>query len=466
MNDAPAPPPADPSTPPPAEPASPTADAQAATPTAPEAPSVDTPKLVKSPSLIRRSAVIFLLIFVALGFASFPFVIQPWVIGLVHKSLESQGLVLSDDSHLSVNFLDGSVSGNDLHIHEFEGAQNVFTAKQLHADLAIWQSITSGDMVLSKLIVDGLSGSLRRNDKGRIPIFEPPGTEPGKPIDWLTIGQQLIDWYKKYAPELSADTDPNAPPPEPVPPKAKPATDWPNAVIYEPQPQPGTQWPRLVVHDLLINGTQLGLPDDSPFDITEFTLKGTFVALRLRPHEVMTLEGHLSTKGSGPLTLLINRAGGASGTLQLNAKEVSIKALSNPAITGDALTTYGTTGTTDLLIDTQWKGWKQTSTVTSQLRDVTMQPTKDAGDTARQLASAINAFGGKPVAWSPTLGGTLYAPVFTDYGIKSLQASALDAGKAKVIDEGAKQLNQQLDKNPELKNATDKAKDLFKGVGK
>jgi hypothetical protein len=95
-----------------------------------------------------------------------------------------------------------------------------------------------------------------------------------------------------------------------------------------------------------------------------------------------------------------------------------------------------------------------------------MQPTKDAGDTARQLASAINAFGGKPVAWSPTLGGTLYAPVFTDYGIKSLQASALDAGKAKVIDEGAKQLNQQLDKNPELKNATDKAKDLFKGVGK
>jgi hypothetical protein len=152
--------------------------------------------------------------------------------------------------------------------------------------------------------------------------------------------------------------------------------------------------------------------------------------------------------------------------MQLSAKQVPIEALSSKQISGDALAPYGAKGLADLLIDTQWTGWKQTSAVTSTLSKMTMQPDKDAGDVARQFASAVNAFDGKPVTWAPKLGGTLLTPVFTDTGMDSLKASAVGAAKDKAIDEGAKQLDKQLEKNPELKGATDKAKDLFKGLGK
>jgi hypothetical protein len=61
-------------------------------------------------------------------------------------------------------------------------------------------------------------------------------------------------------------------------------------------------------------------------------------------------------------------------------------------------------------------------------------------------------------------------PVFTDTGMDSLQASvvgaAVEQGKEKALEEGTKQLDKQLEKNPQLKGASDKAKELFKGFGK
>jgi hypothetical protein len=427
---------------------------------------------VKSVTFIRRSAIYALLAFGVIGAGLFPFVVEPWILGQVRQSLTNQGLSLSEDSQLSVSIFGASITGSQLTLNEIDGAQGIFVADSLIADLALMESASSGDIVFTKMTLDGLKGSFRRTTSGRIPFLQSPDDPPGKPIDWLGLGKQLMDWYKKYAPEGSETTDPKDPnqppsaPSEPVPPKGKPATDWPKAVRYTPQPQPGTPWPRIIIRDLSITGTTFGLPDDTPFDITGFRLIGSDVALRLLPNEIMKLDGDITTKGSGPFTLKVNRVGGKTGTMQLNAKDVSLKALSDPAISGAAMAPYGTSGTTDLSIDTNWTGWQQTSAIICALRDVTMHPSNDANDNAKQLASAINAFGGKPVIWQPQVGGTLYAPVFTDFGLKSLQNSAIDAGKQKALEEGTKALNKELEKNPELKNATDKAKDLFKGFGK
>ena len=434
---------------------------------------------VKTPGVLRKSAVIFLVLVAIIGVLMFPLVVEPWIVGKVKSTLAGQGLELAKGSELSVSVFGGAVTGKALTLRETGQTSDVFTATTLNADIALIDSVTSGDVVIESLVIEGLTGNLRRTN-GRVPVLDPTG-EPGKPTDWLGLGKQLMDWYKKYAPAGGEDKAPAEPGKEPAPEKpaekaekkaekvpAKPtvAIDWPHATRYLPQPQPGGKWPRVLIRHLSINGTTLGLPDESPFDLTGFALTGTNVALRLNGDETMDLKGDLTTRGSGPMALAINRQGGRDGTMKLDAKQVPIEALSNPQISGNAMTGYGAKGLADLTIDTTWTGWKQTSAVTSTLSQMTMQPDKDAGAVAHQFASAINAFGGKPVAWSPRLGGTLAQPVFTDNGLDSLKASALgaakDAAKDKAVEEGQK----QLDKNPQLKGATDKAKDLFKGLGK
>lgn len=436
------------------------------------APAADPVVPAKTPGLIRKSAVIVLLVVGVIGVGLFPLVVEPWIVGKVKSTLAAQGMELAEGSELSVSLFGGAVTGKDLKIRETGLPADIYTATTLNADVALLDSLTSGDVVLDHLVIEGLTGSLRRTN-GNIPGLPPE--EPGKPTDWLGLGKQLLEWYKKYAPQDEDTAEQPAEPgkePEPskpeekVPAQPKPTFDWPEATRYEPQPQPGKPWPRVLIRNLSITGTGVSLPDESPFDITGFSVAGTNVALRLKGDEVMDLKGDFTTKGSGPLALTVNRQGGKSGTMQLSAKQVSIEALSAKQISGDALAPYGAKGLADLVIDTQWTGWKQTSAVTSTLSKMTMQPDKDAGDVARQFAAAVNAFDGKPITWSPKLGGTLLAPVFTDTGMESLKASALDAGKEKVIDEGKKQLEQQLDKNPAVKDATDKAKDLFKGLGK
>ena len=450
---------------------------------------------IKKPSVIRKSAAIFLLVLVVVSILLIPLVIEPWILAKVKSSLAAQGLELAEGSELSVSVFGGAVAGKDLKLREvplLDPAEKsapkinvdaaptapIFTATTLTADIALMDSISSGDVVIESLVIEGLTGSLRRTN-GRVPVLNPTA-EPGKPTDWLGLGKQLMEWYKKYAPE-SAETseekpatepgkEPTTEPTEKVPAKPTVATDWPKATRYEPQPQPGAQWPRLLIRHLSITGTSMGLPDESPFDLTGFSVTGTNVAMRLNSDEVMDFKADLTTKGSGPMALVINRQGGRDGTMKLNAQKVPIEALSSPQISGSALAEYGATGLADLAIDSSWTGWKQTSTVTSTLSKMTMQPDKSASDVTRQFASAINAFGGKPIAWTPKLGGTLVQPVFTDTGMDSLQASvvgaAVEQGKEKALEEGTKQLDKQLEKNPQLKDASDKAKELFKGFGK
>lgn len=440
---------------------SPDAAAPAAAPAAP----------AKAPGLIRKSAVIALIVVGLIGVLIFPLVVEPWIVGKVKSTLATQGMELAEGSELSVSMFGGAVTGKDLKIRETGKPGTIFTTTTLNADVALIDSLTSGDVVIDSLVIEGLSGSLRRTN-GNIPGLPPE--EPGKPTDWLGLGKQLLEWYRKYAPQDEASTEPTEPGKEPepttpgekVPAQPKPTFDWPDATRYEPQPQPGKPWPRVLIRNLSITGTSMGLPDESPFDITAFTVTGSNVAMRLKGDEVMDLKSDLTTKGSGPMALVINRQGGKTGTMQLSAKQVPIEALSSKQISGDALAPYGAKGLADLLIDTQWTGWKQTSAVTSTLSKMSMQPDKDAGDVARQFASAVNAFDGKPVTWAPKLGGTLLTPVFTDTGMESLKASAVGAAKDKAIDEGTKQLDKQLEKNPAVKDATDKAKDLFKGLGK
>lgn len=439
---------------------SPDAPAPAAEPTAP----------AKAPGVLRKSAVIFLVLFAVVGVALFPLVVEPWIVSKVKSTLAGQGLELAPDSELSVSLFGGAVTGANLKVRETGKPADVFTITTLNADVALMDSISSGDVVLDHLVIDGLSGSLRRGPDGNIPMIPPE--EPGKPTDWLALGKKALEWYRKYGPqdegapgEPGKEPTPTTPE-ERVPAQPKPTFDWPDAQRYEPQPQPGKPWPRVLIRNLSLTGTSMGLPDESPFDITGFSLTGTNVALRLKGDEVMDLKGDVKTKGSGPLALTINRQGGKTGTMKLSAAQVPIEALSSKAISGDTLTPYNAKGLADLALDTQWTGWKQTSAVTSTLSKMSMQPDKDAGDVARQFATAVNAFDGKPITWTPRLGGTLFAPVFTDNGLASLKGSAVDAAKDKALEEGKKQLDQQLDKNPELKNATDKAKDLFKGLGK
>lgn len=453
---------------------------------------------VKKPSLLRKSAVIFFILFGVISVLLIPLVVEPWILAKVKSSLAAQGLELTEGSELAISIFGGAITGKDLKLREVAQpntpptatieptsrpktppSDNIFTATTLTADIALMDSISSGDVVIESLVIEGLTGNLRRTN-GRVPVLNPTA-EPGKPTDWLGLGKQLMEWYKKYAPEGEKSDGEKPPtdsgkeptptkPTEKVPAKPTVATDWPKATRYEPQPQPGGQWPRLLIRHLSITGTSLGLPDESPFDLTGFTVTGTNVAMRLNSDEVMDFKADLTTKGSGPMALAINRQGGRDGTMKLNAQKVPIEALSSPQISGGALAEYGATGLADLAIDSSWTGWKQTSTVTSTLSKMTMQPDKSASDFTRQFASAINAFNGKPIAWTPKLGGTLVQPVFTDTGMDSLQDSvvgaAVEQGKEKALEEGTKQLNKQLEKNPQLKGASDKAKDLFKGLGK
>lgn len=450
-------------------------DAPAPSPApAPAAP--ETPAPAKAPGVLRKSAIIFLILFGLIGVLLFPVVVEPWIVGKVRSSLAGQGLELTDASELSVSLFGGAVTGKNLSVHETGKTAEVFKISALDADVALLDSISSGDVVIQSLVIEGLTGSLRRSGDGHIPGTPPE--EAGKPTDWLGLGKKLMEWYKKYAPQDDGTAkeptepgkepgkEPPAQPGEKVPAQPKPSFDWPNATRYEPQPQPGKPWPRVLIRNLSISGTGMSLPDESPFDLTGFSFKGTNVALQLKGDEVMDFTGDLTTKGSGPLALKLNRQGGKAGTMQLSAKQVPLEALSAKSISGDALAPYGLKGLADLLIDTTWTGWKQISAVTSTLSQATMQPDKDAGDVARQFATAINAFEGKPITWAPKLGGTLVQPVFTDTGLNSLKGSAVEAGKQKAIEEGKKQLDQQLEKNPQVKDAADKAKDLFKGLGK
>jgi hypothetical protein len=227
----------------------------------------------------------------------------------------------------------------------------------------------------------------------------------------------------------------------------------------------------VLIRKLSINGSQFGLPNATVFDVTAFSVKGTNVALDLLPGEIMTLAGHAETTGSGPMDVNLERKGGESGVLALKADKLPVEALASHAVAGDTLAPYGTKGVAKLDLTLGWTGWELAGTVESILTGLSLTPDKEAGDRARQVASAVNALKGRPIRWPVKLGGTLYAPTITDTGVETvLKEGAYDAAKGAAMDKAAEEagklLDQQGEKNPEVKKATDAAKGLLKGLGK
>lgn len=439
--------------------------------TVPAAP-VATAVPAKRPGLIRRSAVIVLVVVILLFILAFPFVVSPWIIAKVKVVLASQGLELTPESTLSVSVFGGSVNGTNLVLREIGQPGDVLTATTLNADLAVLASLSSGDVIVEDLTIEGLTGSLRRRGD-HVPIISPPDPKGGgAPTDWLKLAQKACDWYKQHREERKpVETKPGEKPPERKPPLKTEPTDWPKAVQYKPVPQPGGHWPRLLIRKLSITGGKVGMPDETPFDVAGFSLIGTNVALDLNADEVMDLTGKITTTGAGPLDLAINRKGGESGTLKIAASQMPLAALASKPISGDTLAQYHPQGDAKFSLDTAWTGWNLTGAIDSVLTGLVLSPDKEASSQAQQVAQAVNALKGQPIAWPVKLGGLLYAPTITDTGAEAvLKGNAASAATGILKDKAAEKAGELLDKqgakSPAVQGATDKAKDLLKGFGK
>jgi hypothetical protein len=438
-------------------------------PAAPEAPAAP----VKKPGFIRKSAVIVLLGLALLVLVVAPFVANAMAMSQIKGLLAGRGLELTPESRLSVSVFGGAITGTNLGIRRIGSTTVDCAATNLNADLAMLDSLDAFDLIIDDLAIEGMTGSLRRHE-AQPPKPAPEGAASGTSgggvldqPDWLKMAKRLEEWYLNR--QEQKNPQPGAPPP------ARPAAvnppSWTTALRYQPAPKPGGHWPRVLVRKLSVNGSQLGLPDMTVFDVTSFSVKGTNVALDLLPGETMTLSGHGETTGSGPMDVNLERKGGENGSLTLKAEKLPVEALSSPAISGDTLTPYGAKGVAKLDLTLAWTGWELAGTVESVLTGLSLTPDKEAGDRARQVAAAVNALKGKPIRWPVKLGGTLYAPTITDTGVETvLKEGAFDAAKGAAMDnateEADKLLEKQGEKNPEVKKAADAAKGLLKGLGK
>lgn len=458
---------------------------------APETPSPAVPP-VRKPGVLRRSAFIILAVVILLFAVILPFWADSWVRSTILTALDDRGLELAPDSELSVSVFGLRLNAAKLQIREKGKPQDapVFRAEALTAKLALIDSITSGDVIIDELRLDGVRGDLRRRADGKPPVGVPEDgtTTPGQSQDWLAMAKRGLDWWRsrKAEEEKQAQPRPGEPPPAPKPLKTN--DRWAGkAVRYEPPPviDPASgRWriPRLLVRTLSIQGTTVGLPDETPFDVARFTVRGTTIAARLNPDEVMTLTGEILTGGAGPMDLKLERTGGTGGKLELKAPMLPVEAIANPKVSGDSLVHYGAKGLANLTFATTWTGWDMQGAVTSTVQDLSMQPDKEAGERAFKVAQVVNNLKGQTLIWPVKLGGTLYAPTITDSGVDEvLKGSALEAAKNaakekanqeadklkdKAIKEVDGKLGDKLKDQPAAQDAADKAKSLFKGFGK
>ena len=463
-------------------------------PVVPSAPEANDPPVVAAPlkktTVVRWWGLIGLLVVGILGAALLPFVVEPWVLAKLRNGLAASGWELTPESKLSFSFYGARLHGENLVMRMIQksadGTQaQVATADRLHAEVAVFESLTKSDAIISELAIEGMTGNLRRGPDGRIQTIPEEQDKPAGPgidwskVDWVSWYQKGMEQWKKRQEQQKQQQDeqkkqeeaqkqgqPAPKPDESRRPPAEPDIEWPKASKIKPLPQAGRHIPRVVVRKLSITGKAIKLPDESPFEVTAFAINGTNVAARQDLGETMTLVGKASTQGAGDINLDLLRHEDDTGHLKLAAPAVPVAALSHPAIAGDALAKYGATGTANLTIDNAWTGWELTGGVLAQISGLTLAPTVADADTAR-IATALNALKGKPIAWPVQLGGTLFAPKITDSGVEAvLKGSAMDAAKAIITDQATEkanqELNKQLDKNPQAKDAADKLKGLFK----
>ncbi len=452
-------------------------------PAAPPATVDPAPVPVARMKAIRWWGLIVLLVLAVLSLAVLPFVVEPWVLTKLRNGLAANGWELTPESDLGFSLYGATLHGDRLVLRMIKpGAdgkqEQVATADRLHAEVALFASLGAGDAVIRELAIEGMTGNLRRGPDGRIATLPPPEKPAdGSGVDWR--GVDWVGWYeaamekwkqrqdqqKKQEDEAAKEPAQRETPPETARPAPQPDVEWPKATRYQPLPRGDRHIPRVVVRTLRVSGSAVKLPDESPFEVTAFTIEGHDVALRQDAGETMTLTGKVTTRGAGAIDLDLRRVADGTGHVKLAAPAVPVQALSDPAVGGDRLARYGGSGTADLTIDNAWTGWDLNGSVVARLSGLELKPTASDGDTLR-IATAVNALHGKPLTWPVKLGGTLYAPSVTDTGVDellsgSVKDAALGAAKDKAAAEATKQLDKQLEKNPQAKDAADKLKNLF-----
>lgn len=443
--------------------------------TDPAPPPAPTPP-AKKPGLLRPAALWLLPLTALVLLALVPLAVEPWLAGKVRTAAGLAGLELAPESQISVSVFGGRITIDKLDLREFVDGQprSLLKADRAELDADLFACL-GGDIVLDTLVLEGATGDLRRRGDGTIPLATPPpeqrgGTDWGK-LDWWSYAKKAYEWQKgeDEQAEQAEEAGPSAPA-EQKPPRKKPAHDWSGAQTYEPAPGPRGPAMRVLIRDLRVSGRELLLPDDTPFGVTAFSATGRNLGWGRRERGVdWGLDVQAQTRGAGSLDLGFGR-----GRVRTVAKQLPLQALAHPALAGEAIARHGASGTADVTLDARW-AQQLDGTIQAKVAGLKLEPTAPTPREA-QVAQVVNRLGGKPLDWTMRLGGTPEQPEIADDGLTALAKGSLaDAAKQAAIEEGTKKLEEQLQKNEQVqelqknedvKKATDKAKDLFKGLGK
>lgn len=422
------------------------------------------------PGLLRPAALWLVPLTILVLLALVPLALEPWLEGRVRAAVALAGLELAPETSIDISVLGGRITLGRLDLRERVDGQprSLFTADRAELDADVLACL-AGDIVFDSIILEGASGDLRRRGDGTVPLATPPpaergGTDWGK-LDWWGLLRQAYAWQQQR--DAAAD---QAPTTTPAPPRQQSAPDWSGARTYEPAPGPAGPPTRVLIRKLSLSGREFLLPDDTPFAITAFSASGHDLGWgRREAGTSWALDLQATTRAAGSLDL-----GLGSGRLRLVARQLPLSALAHPALAGAAFARYGASGTADLTLDGQWTR-QLTGTIQAQVAGLRLDPTSPT-PREEQVAQILNRLGGRPLTWTMTLGGTPQDPEITDDGLAALAKGQLaEAAKQAAIEEGTKRLEealqknpkaQELQKNPAVKKATDKATDLLKGLGK
>jgi len=427
---------------------------------------------------LRRAALWLLPLALLVLLALVPLVIEPWLSSKVRSAAGLAGLEIAPETQIAVSLFGGRITITKLDLREYvEGKpRSLMQADTAELDADVLACL-GGDIVLDNVVLEGASGDFRRRGDGTIPLITPPPEERGG-IDW-----SKLDWWeyarKAYEYHQNRDKDADATEAQPTsatpakpakPPRQRPAHDWNGAHTYEPEPGPAGPAMRVLIRRLSASGRDIQLPDDTPFAVTSFTVKG--LNLGWGRHEQGTdwgLDVQTQTRGAGTLNL-----GFGAGRAKVNALALPLQALAHPALAGETIARHGASGLADVVLDLRWAE-RLDGTVQAKITGLKLAPQAPSQQEA-QVAQIVNRLDGKPLDWTMKLGGTPQDPQVTDNGLTALVKDSLgDAAKQAAIDEGGKLLNeqlrkndkvQQLQKNEEVQKAQEKAKDLLKGWGK
>lgn len=437
----------------------------------PAAPAADAaPRKVR---ILRPSAIIVLLVLAVVLVCLVPFVVEPYVVGRVKAGLAAANLHLGPETKVDLSVFGGRLRFEKLRlIEEHKGERNeVFSADEATADIALMDSIRNGDAIIDRMVVTGAQGSLKRRSDGTVPMIPPPedgsGTDWSK-VDWYGYGKKVVEYLKKKREEQKKQEEeerrkqePGQDPQQPAPQPTSPP-DQPKAVHYKPRPAPGQRGPRLLIRDLQITGTRFGMPDDTPFEVTSFSVTGKDVTGVQLAEETMTLKAKVATRGAGAFDLDLTRSPGDVGGISVEALDLPLQVLADPQVGGGELAQYRPQGTGRLTFRSGWNDWDLTGgTLVGLIRNFDFAAPADASKEVQQVASLVKKAKPAELTWPMKIGGEIYAPRITDAGLddvgKNLAGSALKQGAQELQQRGLQELNenkQVQDAQQELQKKT------------